>query len=310
MILCSAGLVLGQGGGMIGGGVGGGGSATGGGMAGGGGGMGGGAVAGGGMGGWGVYPAPLAANLVPAWDSISLSATVCQMPEALMEQPVPTLCITGTIEVVDNDKVMGISTNNIRTIRVLDENRQSVQCSSPFNARTPRSYQALRGPEPFTLSLDLDPADTWPLKLSRVECEVCVMVARDHEVFEIPFAPSDDWIVLKPGISVWVDQAQCDGIEYGYLLRFRYEGVDPTLFDANRYITHLPDDMVMGIQALGPEGLAVPESEAASMRISNLNIRAGQGRAAEIQALQFRLATAPREEKITLILTDLPVPNF
>ena len=28
------------------------------------------------------------------------------------------------------------------------------------------------------------------------------------------------------------------------------------------------------------------------------------------QAIQFKLATEPREEKITLVLTDLPVPTF
>lgn len=303
MVLCCTVLAMGQGGG----GMAGGGGTAGGGMAGGQGGI---AIGGGGMGQWGVHPPSLSDNFVALWDAVGVSATLSQAPEGPMEQPVHSLCITGAIEVLDSEKVMGLSTNNIRIARVLDENNRGVQYGTSFNARTMRSYQTLTGPAPFALELDLDPKDTWPLVVSSLEFEVYAMYARDHEVFEIPFMPSEDWVELKPGISVCVDQAQCDGADYSYLLRIQYEGVDPTRFDANRHMVHLPDDMVMSIQLLDPEGELVPESKADSMRIDQLNIRAGKGTAAEVQAIQFKLATEPREEKISLWLTDLPVPSL
>jgi hypothetical protein len=290
VVLLWVGLVAGQGGGMVGGGG-----------------------AGGGMAGGGVYAPPLSANFVPLWDTIGLSVTLSQAQDGLdglMGQPAHALCITGVIDVLDSEYVMGISTNNMKTTRVLNESKQGVQCNSSFNARIARTYQALRGPEPFTVQLNLDPAETWPLELSSLECEVHAMYAQGHEMFEIPFAASDQWIELKPGISVWVDQAQGDGIDYSYLLRIRYEGADPTLFDAYRYVTHLPDDMVMGIQLLDPEGVPVAESDVDSIRIGNLNIRTGEGTGADVQTLQFKLATEPHEEKITLVLTDLPVPTL
>lgn len=286
VVLLWVGLVTGQGGGMVGGG----------------------GAAGGGMGGGGVYTTPLSANFVPLWDTVGLSATLSQATDVPLGQPVHALCITGVIDVLDSEKVMGISTNNIKIIRVLDESKRGVQCTSLFNARTTRAYQAFTGPEPFAIQLNLDPAKTWPLGLSSLECEVHAMYAQDHEVFEIPFAPSDDWVELKPGISVWVEQAQCNGVDYSYLLRISYDGVDPTLFDAYRYVTRLPDNMVMAIQLLDPEGVVVPVPDEESMRINNLNIRAGKGASAEVQTLQFRLATEPYEEKVTLVLTDLPVP--
>lgn len=294
-LLLWAGLASGQGGGMIGGGV-----AVGGGMAGG----------GAQMGGWGVGPTTPSDNFVAVWDTIGLSATLCQGQDGPTTQPVQALCITGVIDVVDRQHVMGLSTNTLKVTKLLDESRRTLSCTSSFQARTARTFHAFKGPEPFTVQLNLDPEEIRPLGLSQVECQIHALYAQDHEMFEIPFAVSDQWIELKSGISARVDQAQCNGIDYSYLLRIKYDDTDPALFSANRHLTRLPDDMVMEIQLLDAKGALIPESDTHSIRIDNVNIRTGTGSSTEVQALQFRLATEPREEKITLVLTDLPVPSL
>jgi hypothetical protein len=307
VLLLWAGLASGQGGGMIGGGGSSGGG--GGGMAGGWGGMAGGGAQ---MGGWGVGPTTPSDNFVTVWDSIGLSATLSQTPEqeGPMEAPVHALGISAVIDVLDRQYVMGLSTNTLKVTKVLDETRRTLPCTSTFQARTERTFHAFKGPEPLAIQLNLDPGEVWPLGLSHVECQIHALYARDHEMFEIPFAASDQWIELKSGISVRVDQALCNGVDYGYLLRVRYDDDDPAKFSAGRYATRLPDDMVMAIQLLDAEGTLIPESNMNSMRIDNVNIRTGKGSSAEVQAIQFKLATEPREEKITLVLTDLPVPSL
>ena len=252
-------------------------------------------------------------NFVAIWDTVDLSVTLCNAQEGLEGSTMTqdrTLSITGVVDVLDSEHVMGISTDNMKITRVLNESKSAIQCVSPFFMQNIPTYHKLAGPEPFTIRLNLEQNETWPLGLSTVECEIVALYARDYEVFDIPFALSDQWIVLKPGIRVWVEQAQCDGNEYSYVLRIRYEGTDPTQFETSRYTNHLPDDMVIQIQLLDAQGALVTESETGSFRIDNTNIRIGKGHAADVQTLRFKLATNPRNEIITLLLSDLPVPIF
>ena len=158
------------------------------------------------------------------------------------------------------------------------------------------------------MQLDLDENEAWPLSLSAVECEIVTVYAKGYEYFDIPFAPSDQWVALKPGISVRVEQARCDGRMYDYILQVRYDGADPTEFQMSRYIGHLPDDMVMQIQLLDAQEAPVPTSGTGSLRIGNTNIRTGKGGAANVQTLRFKLAKNPHKQEITLLLTDIPVP--
>ncbi len=273
---------------------------------------------GGGMGGGMISPPPppkvdLSDNFVALWDTVDFSVTLSnahQGPEDLTMQMSRALTISGVVDVLDSQNVMGISTNNMKIVRALDESECPIQCAGPLTAQTIPTYQTFTGPAPFTIRLNLDQNEAWPLGLNTVECRVVALYAQNYEFFDIPFALSEQWIVLKPGISARVEQAQCDGIEYRYILRIRYEGTDPTRFDTSRYTSHLPHDMVMGIQLLNAQGVPVPESETGSLQIDNTSIRTGRGLGAEVQILRLKLAINPYNETITLLLTDLLVPVF
>lgn len=252
-------------------------------------------------------------NFVALWDTVDLSVTLCNALEGLEGSTLMqdrTLSITGIVDVLDDEHAVGISTDNMKITSVLNENQTAIKCVPPLIARSVPTYHRLSAPEPFAIRLNLDHNETWPLGLSTVECEIVALYARGYESFDVPFALSDQWIALKPGIRVWVEQAQCDGIDYGYILRISYEGTDPTEFATSRYTNHLPDDMVIQIQLLDAQGTLVPESETGSFRIDNTNIRIGKGPGAEVQTLRFKLATNLHNETITMLLTDLPVPTF
>ncbi len=251
-------------------------------------------------------------NFAAIWDTVDLSVTLCNaqgLEGSTMTQD-RTLSITGVVDVLDDKHVMGISLNNMKITRVLNGSQNAIQCIPPLIARSVPTYHKLAKPAPFTVRLNLDQNEAWPLGLSTVECEMVALYAQSYEVFDIPFAMSDQWIVLKPGIRVWVEQAKCDGFAYSYILRISYEGTDPTRFETSRWTNHLPDDMVIQIQLLDAQGALVPESETGSFRIDNTNIRVGKGPDADVQILRFKLATNPHKEKITMLLTDLPVPVF
>lgn len=270
---------------------------------------------GGGMGGGTTTPPKVdySDNFAALWDRVDLSVSLCNTQEDRPDAGAPmtrSLSITGVVDVLDSENVMGISTDNMKVVYILNETESAFQCLSPYSVQNIPTYRGIETPVPFTIQLSLGDNEAWPLALSSVECQVAALYTEGYEVFDIPFAPTDQWIALKPGIHVQVEQALCDGLGFGYVLRIRYEGKDPTLFQMSRYTNHLPDDLVMQIELLDAAGISVPEASTGSFRIDNTNIRTGKGAAPEIQTIQFRLATKPRSETITLRMTDLPVPAF
>ena len=266
------------------------------------------------MGGGVILPPPevdMSDNFVAIWESVDLSATLCNTQENLEESTQSVslaLSITGVVDAIDSQNVIGISTDNMRIVSALNADQAEVQCIRPLIGLNLPTYQKFAGPTPFTVRLDLDQNEAWPLSLSTVACEIVTLYAKGYQYFDIPFAPSYQWVVLKPGIMVRVEQARCDGMKYDYILQVRYEGTDPTALQTSRYTSHLPDDMVMQIQVLDAQEAPVPVVGTGSLRIGNTNIRTGKGPAAHVKTLRFKLATDPHKEEITLWLTDIPVP--
>jgi hypothetical protein len=68
--------------------------------------------------------------------------------------------------------------------------------------------------------------------LSRLEWSMAALLSDAFEAVDIPFAATDDWIELVPGLEVLVEEASVSEGRYTYRMKIRYERSRVSYLDA------------------------------------------------------------------------------
>lgn len=150
------------------------------------------------------------------------------------------------------------------------------------------------------------------------------MYAEDVIEVDVPFAPSDDWLEVMPGVEIQVTKATVECCDYTYWTKVRHAGGTVQAFDALLSPAEpIADYLVMETSLLGAEGqpISATEDDRVSPAIwsghvdstlwdtakcgGSLNVFFTQ---AEITAIRHVIVIHPYEVKVPFTLTDLPLP--
>jgi len=190
-----------------------------------------------------------AEHLSAGWESMTLSTRLFNQ-EIPMDRPmVPgrSLSFGGRIEVIDPNGLIGLSltAKNGKAfdeigipIQVNNKSTLPVMSGSECLALGP-SYQPLEYPtkldvdtrlairefEPFDFAIGMSMRYNapFPLVLSRIEWSMSALLSDHFEAFDIPFAPTADWIEVAPGLEVLVEETTVEEGKYWYRMKARYD---------------------------------------------------------------------------------------
>jgi len=190
-------------------------------------------------------------------------------------------------------------------------------------------------PYDFSLALRLDPDSPFPTALSRVEWSMTVLLSDRFEVIDIPYAETEDWTELVPGLEMLVSQAYAAEGQYNYVLQSRFDPGrvvhrdyrDRGSWEDGGYPwteTKAPELVVIAIDVLDAQGHSVhyQGSDAGSATVGAYRelfaepavvARHGIGNCQACgQAASFRLTLAyePYEQEVRLSLEDVAVPSL
>ena len=188
-------------------------------------------------------------------------------------------------------------------------------------------------PYDFSLDLRLDADGAFPASLSRVEWSMNVLLSDRFENVDLPFAPTDDWVEIAPGLEVRIEETTVtDG---------RYECRMQTRLDPNRVVhpdyrprtsatrrdegyrwsdQTAPEAVVIAIEVLDAEGTSVHYQGSGTVGSRMISLSADDptvitrleigncdtcGQAA---LLSHTIAYAPYEQKVRLTMEDVTLP--
>lgn len=80
-------------------------------------------------------------------------------------------------------------------------------------------------PVPYDVSIDLRqaPESPFPASLSRVEWSMNALLSNRFETVDLPFAPTDDWVEIAPGLEVFMEQAVVADDRYDCRMKSRFD---------------------------------------------------------------------------------------
>jgi len=78
---------------------------------------------------------------------------------------------------------------------------------------------------PYDVSVDLRqaPESPFPASLSRVEWSMSALLSDRFETIDIPFAETDDWVEIAPGLEVLIEQTVVADDRYDYRIKSRFD---------------------------------------------------------------------------------------
>lgn len=193
-------------------------------------------------------------------------------------------------------------------------------------------------PLPYDVSLDLrvgDPQGSFPVSLSRVEWSMSVLLSDQFETVDLPFAPTDDWIEIAPGLEVLIEEATVANGRYDYRMQTRLDPdeivhMDDPTSRARRDDGYgwssqpLPAFMVTAVEVLDADGTVVQyqyqggDGGATGMDLSVNKVdglivitrhETGSCDACGQAAfLRHTIAYAPYEQEVRLVMEDVTLP--
>ncbi len=285
-----------------------------------------------------------AQHLTPSWSSVSLTSRLYNPIKNPQRDPNAldrSLSISGDVAVADPNGLIGL-TLFATGVLALDQDGKEFYRSvdtnrAPFRTMydAPRTMRKLVGPgqweselQPyhFSVNANLDPNDTYPLFLSRLEWSMYALVADKFESADMAFQVTADWVELVPGLKVLVEKATVDGTRYEYQVKSQYDLRKisylrplPSLSSSGA----LPERMVLEMQILNDKGVPVGGAGGSSGFSGGMS---GTGSGAQMNytstgsgtcsdcgqatTFRFRLAVKPYEREVRFVLENVPVPSF
>ncbi len=195
----------------------------------------------------GNEPWIVAEHLAPGWRSMALTTRYYNpLDPASAEKALRrSLSFAGRIDVVDPNGLIGLSEvaadalafdetgSELRVARV----SQSLPSYKPLKYST--TWRVDLGqrttsvvPYEFSIDMSMTLGAPFPVMLSRLEWSMAALLGDAFEAVDIPFAATDDWIELVPGLEILVEEATVSEGRYKYRMKARYERKRISYLDA------------------------------------------------------------------------------
>ena len=282
-----------------------------------------------------------AQHLTAVWESVYvyMSAGLYNPELRLGVQPFGPdwyLSLSGRITIVDSNGLVGLS-SSAASAQALSQNGH-VLLSMPEDSFQYRSYQPLRttsvltvGPDGrttvtqmlgsyFYVDLPMDPGGRLLSVLGRIEWTSYVLLAKETKIIDIPFAVSDTWIELAPGLDVLVEKAFAEEEEYQFSIKARCQTAQADytsrgslyLYDTAKP----PAAMVLSLEVLDDQGKPIPGSTGGNytnmqgVMIGN-NTGSGYGpTCGNARTIRYKVALGVYEQPVQFAVENVPVPAY
>jgi hypothetical protein len=286
-------------------------------------------------------------HFAAVWASVSadLSARIYNpaLPPVLWgTRPKRLLSMTAQVTVTDSNGLVGFS-RTAAGIHTLDQNGHVIPVSQSDNDSGHLYYwfaSRMTQPAPgvgYTIWFDLDSAISqvpYPSLLGRIEWSMYALVTQTFRTVDVPFATSNQWIELVPGLEILVGQTTLVAGKYEYHILAR---CDPTKvsYVPGRAIYLAPGDLppeviVTKIDILDADGNSIPaqgqgtfsSTSGVGTIFTSIPGAAYQGPGGSstgsgtcpacgtATTIRYTLALKSYEKEVRFVLENVPVPLF
>jgi hypothetical protein len=233
-----------------------------------------------------------------------------------------TLNVTGEIQILKPDRVLGLSTIEADVLAI---NEKGVELAGPSGMSSWRYYSPLtiRRINPNTeyvgISFSMDPNLGYPLMLETLGWTSYALLFQKKQSIDLPFQVTGQSVQILPGVKVLIEEATSQGEDYRYQLKTEFEGtVNPFAMMVSMHEgSILPGYLISEIQLLDAQGSPVNASSGSfGSSMSGSTGKAtltGHGTCSAcggVKTIRFVVVVNPYEVKIPFVLTDIPVPTF
>jgi hypothetical protein len=283
-----------------------------------------------------------AQHLTATWEYVYAEMSSGIYNPALMPSMQPTgpqyyLSLSIRMNVVDSNGLIGLSYSPV-SAQAFNRNGQAV-CSMPADPTLSRYYQPVRptsvlvtGPDGIMtvttmlashvyVSMPLDPGARLPSVLDKVVWSTNLLLAREQRTIDVPFAVSDTWIELAPGLEVLVEKAFAEDQEYEFSVRARWRSAQADYSSRGSIFLYRDakpaDAIVLSMDVLDDQGKPIPGgtssgnySNVQGVMIGN-NIGNGHGPACgKAKTIRYTLALGAYEKATQFAVDNVPVPVY
>ena len=280
-------------------------------------------------------------HLTAVWESVyvNMSAGLYNPELRMGTQPFGPdwyLSLSGRITIVDSNGLLGLSSSPA-SAQALSQNGH-VLLSMPEDSFQYRFYQSLRttsmltvGPDGrttvtqmlgsyFYVDLPLDPGGRPLSVLGRIEWTSYVLLAKEIKTIEIPFAVSDTWIALAPGLDILVEKAFAEEEEYQFSIKARWQTGQADYTSRGSLLLYdtmkPPAAMVMSMEVLDDTGKPLAGSNGGSymslqgVMIGN-TVGSGYGpTCGKAKTIRYKVALGVYEQPVEFAVQNVPVPAY
>ncbi len=283
-----------------------------------------------------------AQHLTATWESIYVEMSSGIYNPALLPGIRPSgpqyyLSLSARVNVVDSNGLIGLSYSPV-SAQALNRNGQVV-CSMPADSSLSRYYQPVRptsvlvpGPNGTItvttmlashvyVSMPLDPGARLPSVLDKVVWSTNLLLTKEQKTIDVPFAVSDTWIELAPGLEILVEKAFAEEQEYEFSIRVRWRSAQADYTSRGSLFLYrdmqLPAVIVLGMDVLDDQGKPISGGTSSGnytnvqgVMIGN-NIGRGYGPACgKAKTIRYTLALGAYEKAVQFAVDNVPVPVF
>ncbi len=279
------------------------------------------------------------------WDSVEVSSQIFN-PSYTGRRDLyecqRKLVIVGKVHILDSNDLVGMQVNDPTVLQVIGSDGNDVAWTPP-PIRPPRQYQELKyewvlaqrlPPEPesvlqpydVSVSFCVDPNHKPLSSLPLLQWHASALYAEDVIEVDVPFAASDDWLEVAPGVQIRVTKATVECCDYVYWTEVKHVGGIVRPFD-DRLSPNEPiaDYLVTRTLLLDTEGNPAggSDDDRISSAIWSEHIESSPLRTAicggrlltfttrtEIASIRHTIVVHPREVQVPFIVNDLPLPAF
>jgi hypothetical protein len=281
-------------------------------------------------------------HLTAAWEYISVQMSSSLYNPAVMGNVISGgaswyLFLEGRMTVVDSNGLLALS-DSATSARAMDA-AGHVILSTPASSYSYRYYDPVRatsvltvGPNGmitttqmlasyFYVDFPMEASTRLPPVFGRIEWSSYVLLAKQIKTVDVPFAVSDTWIELAPGLEILVEKAVAEEEEYQFNIKVRWQSTQADYTShGSIYLSGTqkpPATMVLGMQVLDDKGKLIPGgteggnyTSMQGVMIGN-NVGSGYGpTCGNARTIRYTLALNVYEQPAQFVVENVPVPAY
>jgi hypothetical protein len=279
-------------------------------------------------------------HLTATWQYVYLETVTFLYNPAVMGNMTPSgpswyFMLDGRVAVVDSNGLLGLSSSAV-SARAMDA-AGHVILTVPASTNPYRSYQPLRSTSAYSVGANgmltttqilgssffvdfpMTAGTRLPSTFGRIEWSSYVLLAKETKTVDIPFAVSDTWIELAPGLEILVEKALAEEEEYQFSIKVRWQSAQADYTSrGSLYLSGAmkpPASMVMSMQVLDNKGKLIPGGTEGgsytSMQGVMIGNHVGSGygpTCGDATTIRYTLARDAYEQAVQFAVENVPVP--